>query len=495
MSKILLTGVSGYIGKRLLPLLVKQGYDVVCCLREPRRLDLNLPSGLKKRVTLLAIDFLKPTASAVQAIPEDIDAAYYLLHSMSSKQKDFATLEEKVAKNFVDCLRHTKIKQLIYLSGITNVNETQLSPHLRSRQNVESILLQAPFALTTLRAGIIIGAGSASFEIIRDLVEKLPVMIAPEWLKTRSQPIAVSDVMQLLSKVLFYEPGYNRSYDIGGPEILSYKQMLLKFAAVRQLKRWIITVPIITPRLSSYWLFFITRVSYSLAVNLVNSMKVEVICQNKEYLAQTFGLRGMSYTQAVESAFAQIEQNEVVSSWHDAFNDSRLNPDLTEFIKIPSHGCLCDKRKMRLANSNTDPLCNVDVVLDRIWSIGGDTGWYYANWLWHLRGWFDRLCGGVGLRRGRRNPYTLTAGDALDFWRVILASKDQKRLLLFAEMKLPGEAWLEFFIDADLYLHQNAVFRPRGLLGRLYWYALLPLHNLIFRGMLRHIGHISPKNA
>jgi uncharacterized protein YbjT (DUF2867 family) len=426
-------------------------------------------------LSVLEVDFIKP--DSLHDIPVDIDAAYYLIHSMSTSTGDFEKMEEISAINFKNRIQQTKARQVIYLSGI--VNEEILSKHLTSRSNVERILSSGSYSLTTLRAGIIIGSGSASFEIIRDLVEKLPLMIAPRWLKTRSQPIAVRNVIEFLSGVLLNEKTFNKSYDIGGPDIMTYKQMLLRFAKVRGLKRWIGIVPVMTPKLSSYWLYFITSTSYSLAQNLVDSMKVEVICKNNN-LQELFGITPISYEDAIREAFEKIELNQVPSSWKDALTSDTLNDGISRYAEVPVNGCFFDYRKVHINDT--------EKVLNKIWSIGGSNGWYYGDWLWGIRGFIDKLFGGVGLRRGRKNQTEISPGDTLDFWRVLIADKKEKRLLLYAEMKLPGEAWLEFRIDINNVLHQTATFRPLGLWGRLYWYSILPFHGLIFPGMIRKIA-------
>jgi len=365
---------------------------------------------------------------------------------------------------------------VIYLSGI--INDENLSKHLSSRKRVEEILSGASFNLTTLRAGIIVGSGSASFEIVRDLVEKLPVMIAPKWLNSRSQPLAVRNVIEFLTRVILRDETFNKSFDIGGPEVLTYKQMLLQFAEVRGLKRHILSVPVMTPKLSSYWLYFITSTSYKLAVNLVNSMKIDVVCRENN-LNEILGIELLTYKQAVQNAFDKIAQQEVISSWTDALAGSVLEKGVSRLLEVPVFGCFKDQRKKIITSEKE--------TLDRIWAIGGEKGWYYANWLWSFRGFLDKMMGGVGLRRGRKNESHISAGESLDFWRVIYASRDEKRLLLYAEMKLPGEAWLEFKIKNNT-LHQTATFRPKGLSGRMYWYSVLPFHGLIFNGMIKKLA-------
>ncbi|MBE0539208.1 MAG: SDR family oxidoreductase [Ignavibacterium sp.] len=479
--KILLTGATGYIGKRLLPVLIENGHEVICCVRDKNRFPTE---GIYKHpnVSVLEVDFLKDIQSSGLSsnIIKDIDAAYYLIHSMSSNVRDFGSLEEISANNFIKLVKQTSVKQIIYLGGITN--EEKLSKHLASRKNVESILRNSGIALTSIKAGIIVGSGSASFEIIRDLVEKLPVMITPKWLNTKHQPIAIRNILEYLNGVLLKPETFNNSYDVGGPDILSYKQMLLQLAQVRGLKRFIFTVPVMTPRLSSYWLYFVTSTSYMLAINLVNSMKIEVVAKDNE-LEKMLGIKPISYKEAVQHAFQKIEQNNVLSSWKDSLVSSYSDNSLLEHINIPTNGCFVDKREKEITTS-------VDQVLHKIWSIGGERGWYYGDWLWHLRGFLDKLFGGVGLRRGRTNKNEIHTGDTLDFWRVLAADKENKRLLLYAEMKLPGEAWLEFKIvekESKNFLQQTATFRPKGLLGRLYWYSVLPFHFFVFNGMSENI--------
>jgi len=471
--KILLTGANGYIGQRLIPVLHDLGHNLYCVVRDPARFRNRLGIEDSKIVQL---DFGKIKDG--DQLPKDIDIAFYLIHSMSSGG-DFEEQEKKTAENFLTLIEETDCKQIIYLSGI--VNAEQLSTHLRSRKNVEQILSSGNVPLTVLRAGIIVGSGSASFEIIRDLTEKLPIMIAPKWLKTKTQPIAIRNVIQFLCGVMGKEKYYNQSYDIAAREILTYKELLLRYAKVRGLKRWIFTVPVMSPKLSSYWLYFITSTSYSLAGNLVNSMKVDVVA-NENNLAEELQIELISYERAVELAFQQIGQNSVLSSWKDAFSAfGTPAEDINRYAELPEFGVFRDK-KVRLISAELKA-----VVLEKIWSIGGSSGWYYANWLWKVRGYLDKLSGGIGLRRGRTRPNEIHPGDALDFWRVIVADKENGRLLLFAEMKLPGEAWLEFKIEdnsTETRLIQTALFRPLGVAGRLYWYSLIPFHYFVFNGMI-----------
>jgi len=470
--KILVTGATGYIGKRLIPLLANDEHHIVCAVRDKLRADKSYAH--EDLIDVVEADFLKP--ETLNSIPEDIDIAFYLIHSMSNSSKDFESLEERCAINFKTQIEKTKVKQVIYLSGITN--EDNLSKHLQSRKNVEDQLKSKHYALTIFKAGIIVGSGSSSFEIIRDLVEKLPFMIAPKWLNTKTQPLAVRDVLAFLHRSIGRQELYNNSYDVFGTEILTYKQMLLQFAEVRGLKRYILTVPVMTPKLSSYWLYFVTSTSYKLATSLVDSMGVQIIGKPSN-INELLDVEPKSYKEAVALAFEKIEQNSIVSSWKDSMISSgRLRNNLHKYINVPKFGCFKDYKER--------PVINSTKTIDKIWRIGGTTGWYYGTFLWKIRGYIDKLFGGIGLRRGRTSPTELDAGDALDFWRVIFADKGQQKLLLYAEMRLPGEAWLEFKIEEGI-LKQTATFRPRGLWGRLYWYSVLPFHGFIFTGMINKL--------
>ena len=473
--KILLTGATGYIGKRLLPNLLEAGHEVVCLVRDPRRVQEKYSNN--ERVILVKSDLLNK--SSLDKIPKDIDIAYYFVHSMGSSKSDFAELEAKVAENFIEAVNKTNSRQIIYLSGIIN-EEQKLSKHLSSRLNVERILQTAKANTTILRAAIIIGSGSGSFEIIRDLAEKLPVMITPKWLKTKCQPIAVKNVIEYLLGVIDKEESFKKVFDIGGPDILTYKEMLLGYAEVRGLKRFIITVPVLTPRLSSYWLYFVTSTNFALARSLVDSMKNEVVC-NIGGIEKIVKPNLYGYKEAIERAFKVIDSNQVPSSWIDSVSTGNLEQDFLNKIEVPKFGCLVDERKL---NYKIDS----ERVKNNVWEIGGENGWYTWNWAWSIRGFLDKMVGGVGLRRGRRSPTELKPGDALDWWRVIMANKPTGKLILYAEMKVPGEAWLELEVnDEQKSFIQKATFRPNGLLGRIYWYILLPIHKIIFNGMAKRI--------
>lgn len=479
--KILLTGANGYIGKRILPELLAKGYKVVCMVRDRRRFNFS-KEIYKENLELIRVDLLKK--ETLKNIPKDIDAAYYLVHSMQTSNVSFETLEEESAKNFVEAINQTNAKQIIYLSGIAN--DENLSKHLSSRFNVEKILGSAIIPLTVLRAAIIIGSGSASFEIIRDLVEKLPIMITPKWLNTKCQPISIRNVKEYLVEVLLNEKTFDKIFDIGGPDILSYKEMLDIYAKVRKLKRYILVLPTLPFDLkgSIYWIYLFSSANAFLTKSLVESMKNEVVCK-KMGIGEIVKIKLLTFEIAIENAFERITQNDVASSWIDALSSGTLELNFLENFRVPIHGCLSDVRKVEIKT-------NVETVKQNIWKIGGENGWYFWNSAWEIRGTVDKIIGGVGLRRGRRSQTELKAGDALDFWRVLLADESKGRLVLFAEMKLPGEAWLELKIetsrDGKIYFKQTATFRPKGLLGRLYWYSLIPVHALIFKGISRKIA-------
>ncbi len=476
--RVLLTGANGYIGMRLLPLLLEAGHEVHCLVRSRSRFPVE--HDPERGVHVHEADLLEPLDAA--SLPSELDAAYYLVHSLSTSAGDFGALEARAAQAFADYLGTTGARQLIYLGGLGD--DGALSQHLDSRRNVERLLREGAVPVTVLRAAIIVGSGSASFEIMRDLVEKLPVMVAPRWLRSLTQPIAVRDALGYLVGVLGEPRAIGETFDVGGPEVLTYQTMLERFAAVRGLRRSILPVPVLTPRLSSYWLYFVTSTSYPLARNLVDSMKVDVVARD-ERIRDIIPRDLIPYDEAVRLAFQKIEQHSVVSSWTDAVVSSRSALELDTLVQVPRQAVYTDERSMAVQDDS-------DAVLERVWRLGGTNGWYYADWLWWLRGLLDRALGGTGLRRGRRHPFELRPGDALDFWRVLVANRDTGRLVLYAEMRLPGEAWLEFELvngdDGSCALRQTATFRPRGLAGRAYWLGVTPFHAVVFGGLLRGLA-------
>ncbi len=477
-THIFLTGANGYIGRRLLYKLLEKGFKVTCMVRDKRRFV--IPSTYADQVTVTEGDLLKP--ETLTNLPENIDVAYFLVHSMSASYQDFESLEAQTAQNFRNYIDTTNCRQIIFLSGI--MNENTLSRHFQSRLNVEEILQAGQAHVTILRAATIIGSGSASFEIMRDLVNKLPVMVAPIWLKNKIQPIALRDVLFYLSNIVLVNESFDKVYDIGGPEVLTYKSMLQTLARVKGGKRWIIIVPVLTPKLSAYWLYFVTATSFSLARSLVESLKHEVVVR-KTGIEKLLPASLTTFEEAIKLAYARIDENRVDSSWKDSLVSGTISKDFLDKAQVSVKEGKVDKKKIPLKQP-------VEQVKANIWQIGGKNGWYYLDWLWEIRGILDKAFGGVGLRRGRRSPVYLESGDALDFWRVLQAEREKGYLLLYAEMKLPGEAWLEFSLEDQATRHpklkQKATFCPNGLMGKIYWYGLLPIHGLIFRGMAKSIA-------
>lgn len=471
---ILVSGANGYIGRRLSDALLKANHTVYGLVR-----NLSKARSVREEswTDFHALQCDLSQEPDFENFDPKIDVAYFLVHGMSNDSKqNLLERELETANNFLKLCRHMGCKQIIYLSGITP--QGPLSEHLESRHSVENFLLESDIPTTVLRSAIVVGAGSASFEIMRDLVEKLPVMIAPKWLSSNCQPIAVMDCIGYMVDVIGKKACYNRSFDIAGPDVLTYKELLHIFAKKRGLKRWIFTVPLLTPKLSSLWLTLVTAVPYSLARSLVQSLVHDMVAKD-DSIREVSSRECMNYEAALDRAFSRVESDNVFSKWSDGLDES---PKALDDLYVPHKGCFKD---VRIAETQSP-----EKALSKLWSIGGENGWYHGNFLWEIRGYMDKMIGGTGLRRGRRNQNELEAGDVIDFWRVLLSNREQKRLLLFAEMKLPGEAWLEFKLVKEQgvdKLVQIATFRPRGLLGRLYWYAVAPLHMFVFPGMARKI--------
>ncbi|MBK8711148.1 MAG: SDR family oxidoreductase [Niastella sp.] len=480
--RILLTGANGYIGMRILPVLVEAGHEVTCVVRDTKRFKPT--KSILEKVQIIEYDFLYPENAIQHFKNKEFDAAYYLIHSLGDTTTTLKEYELRSIGCFVLVATLTKVKQIIYLGGISN--EENLSKHLYARKVVKDVIMQSGIPYTIFEAGIIVGSGSISFEIIRDLTEKLPVMIVPRWLNSKCQPIAIRNVINYLHLCLSNENAFSRTFEIGGPDVLTYKQMILQFAAVRGYKRYILSLPVPFPGLSAYWLYLTTSANITIARQLVHSMKNDVICKEfsiREIIPQQL----IPYKEAIEMAFERIAQNMVVSSWTDSASSSLNRLDVNEHIEVPVNGCYQDRKWTEIDRDK------IKEVADRFFGIGGEQGWYYADKLWRIRGILDKLVGGVGLSRGRRSKIDIEAGDTIDFWRVILADRKNYRLLLFAEMKLPGEAWLEFAIiqnESRCILKQTATFRPKGIMGRNYWYSMLPFHYFIFRNMLKRIAGI-----
>ncbi len=471
---VMVTGANGYIGTRLIHALGERGYRILAVVRNRKRLNKDLVKSLAGRLVIIEADF---SSYQLPEISEKVDAAYYLLHSMSSGG-DFMDVETQCAFHFVTWVKSTGCEQIIYLGALLpqNVEGSELSQHLQSREKVQTILQASGVPLTTLRASIIVGSGSASFEMIRDLVEKLPVMITPKWVRTECQPIAIRNIIYYLVGVIENEVCRGKDYDVGGPETLTYGEMLERYARARGLRRWIVSVPFFSPKLSSHWLQIFTATNYFLARNLIDSLSMKTVCHG-DAITEVIPQDLLTYDEAIERAFSRIAQNLVPSTWYDSLVSGSLSHSQLDNVNVPVHGVFKDQRSGEIMVERGE-------CVDAIWSLGGKVGWPSMHWAWRVRGFIDKMIGGIGMRRGRRNISELRSGDALDFWRVILADRERGRLILFAEMKLPGEAWLEYEILGDR-LRQVATFRPKGLLGRVYWYAVYPLHVVLFPRMLR----------
>jgi uncharacterized protein YbjT (DUF2867 family) len=472
---ILLTGSSGYIGGRLLPLLARNGYPVRCLARRPSELKIPLHS----HVEVVRGDVLD--AHTLQSAMQGVDTAYYLVHSLSTHPK-FEDADRLAAQNFGAAARAAGVRRIIYLGGLGGGSE--LSQHLRSRQEVGQVLRSSGVPVVEFRASIVIGSGSLSFEIIRMLVERLPVMIAPKWVACKAQPIAVEDVLAYLQNALELPVGQDGVIEIGGADVVSYGDIMKQYARQRGLRRWIIPVPVLTPRLSSLWLSLVTPAHAESGRRLIDGLKNPTIVTNHSALQIFEWIHPMSTARAVERALANEDSEFADSQW--AATQSAEGSRNSQWGGRRYGSRLVDTREIHV---NVPPA----LAFEPIERIGGKTGWYYADFLWSVRGWLDQLVGGPGLRRGRRAAEDLLPGDALDFWRVEKFAPG-RLLRLHAEMKLPGRAWLQFEVTPEgtgALIRQTAVFYPLGLLGLLYWYSIYPIHAAIFRGMLRNIARAS----
>ena len=464
--KVLLTGSTGYIGRRLKQkLLNDENIELSLLVRNKKSV-----SSLNKNIKIIEGDTFNK--DSLREALKNIEIAYYLIHSLSNE--NYKDLDKISAQNFLEIANECGVKRIIYLGGLGVKNENT-SEHLLSRIETGEILSSNKNIQTIwLRAGVIIGSGSASFEIIRNLVEKLPIMTTPKWVDTKAQPISVNDVLSYLHNSLYLDAERSLIVDVGS-EQLSYKNMMLKTAKVLGLKRYLITFPFMSINLSSYWLNLFTPVNFKVAKALIEGLKSEVIIQNdnaKKYFPNTIPI---SYEDAVKNAIKEIEDNQVISRWNDKGDGVWEKNPQNEISKA----IFMDRRELDISNLDTSK------VYQSFISIGGENGWFDFDFLWEIRGIIDKLVGGVGLKRGRRSQCDLRISDCLDFWKVV-DLKENERLLLYAQMKLPGEAWLEFKIK-DNKLIQSAYFYPRGVFGRLYWYSLVPLHYFIFNNMIKSI--------
>jgi uncharacterized protein YbjT (DUF2867 family) len=471
-ARIAIAGATGYIGGRLAPRLLASGFHIRCLVRSPAKLasrDWAALPGVEIRQTDLA------DAASLALGLEGCTHAFYLVHSMLSAGRDYGAHDLLLANTFAAAAKLAGLQRIIYLGGLGETGP-DLSEHLSSRRAVEAALASSGLPVTVLRAAMIIGSGSASFEILRYLVERLPIMITPKWVSTLCQPIAVRNVIDYLAGCLSSPQTAGRHFDIGGPEVLNYRQIMRIMAEELGLpKRWVIAVPVLTPKLSSYWIHLLTPLNHDIARPLAEGLRNPVVCREND-ITRLIPLDLLTVRQSIHAALANIAQHHVETSWSMA-GPIPGDPDW-------AGGKLFRDRRELLIDAPDH------CVFRAVCRVGGGHGWYAADWLWRIRGWIDRLAGGPGLRRGRRDPDHVGFGEALDFWRVTGLTPHQ-RLALRAEMKLPGEAMLEFHIEArgphQSLLRQTALFQPRGLLGLLYWYAVVPLHHIVFHGMLHGI--------
>lgn len=480
LPRVLVTGATGYVGGRLLAALESRPYAIRCIARRPEFLRERVASGTE----VFAADCLDE-ASLHPAL-DGVDTAIYLVHSMGSGA-DFEAEERRAATCFARAAARAGVKKIIYLGGLGSGETTALSPHLRSRQQTGAILRESGAVVIELRASIILGSGSLSYELIRALVERLPVMICPRWVRTQAQPISIEDVIAYMIAALELDSRESRIFEIGGADLVSYADIMREYARQRGLARWLISVPFLTPMLSSLWLGLTTPVYARIGRKLIESLKNSTIVRDDAALRE-FPIRPMGLSRAIERAIANEDRAFAATRWSNAISSSGASPKWGG-VRVGTR--LIDSRVVSVD-------CSPARAFAPIRRIGGANGWYCANSLWRIRGFFDLLLGGVGLRRGRRDPESLLPGDTVDFWRVESFEPD-RRLRLFAEMRLPGRAWLEFETEpapgGGTLIRQTAIFDAHGLLGLLYWYGIYPFHARVFRGMLHAIAERAKDGA
>ena len=475
-GKILVTGATGYIGGRLVPRLLEDGRDVRCLVRDAERFKVR---SYYTEVEVVEGDVLEP--ESLEGKFDGVHTAYYLIHSMGASERGFENRDRTAAENFAQAAKKAGVKHIIYLGGLGS-DDKGMSKHLHSRQETGRGLAAAGVPVTEFRAAIIVGSGSISFEMIRYLTERLPIMVTPKWVDTKVQPIAIRDVLSYLQRAPEHQAEGHQIVEIGGPEVLTYKDMLFTYADVRGLKRTMFSTPVLSPKLSSYWINVVTPIPASIARPLVEGLTSEVIVDNPEP-AKAYKVRPISYETAVKLALNRASQGAVETLWSGSLSSVPRGTPSQEKLK-DAEGMLSDRRSRHFDVRKEN-------AYEAIVSIGGEEGWYTFDWLWQIRGVLDRLWGGVGMRRGRRDPHNLLPGDALDFWRVE-SVEDNDHLQLRAEMKVPGRAWLRFDVhedeDGKTEIQQTAYFEPKGLFGFLYWYAMYPAHLFIFPSMINAIG-------
>lgn len=475
INKVLVTGATGYIGGRLIPKLLDAGYQVRVLIRG--HADRLSARSWADQVEIAVGDVLKPETLAQSM--DGIDAAYYLIHSMKSSD-EFRERDKLAAQNFAQAAQDARVKRIIYLGGLGNSDET-LSEHLQSRQETGDVLRQFEVPVTEFRAAVVVGSGSVSFEMIRHLTERLPVMICPKWVFTKVQPIPIYDLLDYLVAALSLPESADEIIEIGGADVMTYGDMMLGYAKERNLTRKLIPVPYLTPGLSSRWVHFVTPIPASIAQPLIKGLRNEVIVTNDKAKKLFPTIQPSDYATAVKRALQRMRGGDVQTVWSDALSSSRGDSKPYQFVE--EQGMLIEKHTRQVDAAPT-------AVYNAFASLGGKVGWPPFTWLWQIRGLLDRMVGGSGLRRGRRHPLHLQRGDAVDFWRVEKV-EEGACLLLQAEMKLPGRAWLLFEVEpknSGSHLTQTAFFIPKGLWGLLYWYSVFPLHKLIFPKLIDYIA-------
>jgi uncharacterized protein YbjT (DUF2867 family) len=478
-ARILITGGTGYVGGRLISLLEQRGESLRCMARRPE----SLRSRVAETTEVVFGDVFQPD-SMTEAL-SGIETAYYMVHSMGTG-RDFESADREGARNFAQAARDAGGKRIVYLGGLGD-SEQKLSKHLRSRQEVGQVLAESGAQVIEFRASIIIGSGSLSYEMIRSLVQRLPFMICPRWVQTPAQPIAIEDVLAFLAAALDYEPAGHHVFEIGGPQQVTYRELMREYAKQRGLKRLMVSVPFLTPRLSSLWLGLVTPLYARVGRKLVDSLKNPTVVRDAS-ANEVFNVQPRDVAASIQRAFENEDREFAETRWSDALS-SGSRPKRWGGERFGNR--LVDSRSVTVD-------VPVSAAFTPVRRIGGKTGWYYGNWLWQLRGFMDLLVGGVGIRRGRRDPDELHAGEPLDCWRVETIEADHL-LRLAAEMKLPGRAWLEFEVTPEgpskSTIRQTAIFDPLGLFGLCYWYAIYPLHEAIFGGMLHEIARAAERKC
>lgn len=472
MAKLLITGSTGYVGSRLINRLADSGHELICTARDTSFIQHKLPEN----ATAVQVDFSQ------KSVTVSCDVAFFLIHALGEKKR-FETIEYRIAENVVESLKGSGVKRIIYLGGLMDDGSAKLSPHMASRKKVGDILRSSGIPVIELRASVILGSGSLSFELIRALVERLPVMVTPKWVHVKAQPVFIDDVIDYLEQSISVPLDSSITVEIGGRDVVSYRDLMQCYAKVRGLHRFMISIPLLTPHLSSLWLGLITPVYARVGRKLIDSITEKSVV-NTTLHQHLFSVKPRSCEEAIRACLVQEDNYLLKMPWSNALSSSTSTHENRHYGN-------------RILDIYRIPISDPEACFRVIQQIGGKNGWYFLTGLWVIRGYLDLLFGGIGMRRGRRHPVELHVGDTLDWWRVVQFVPG-KNLRLRAEMKLPGRAWLDFemvMIDGGNYLQQTVIYDPLGLLGLVYWYLLLPVHGVLFKGMLRAIKKLTVKNG